>query len=203
MGLSHPRFIRADVGMDGPEAVDAQTLRELQAMTWHSIEDLRQYCCIMPDSLPGHPKQSGIPCNQEAACIVCAASAHLNKPDSEPYKLPEKTKYKLNGCVEDPQSPLTEIKKGTEWHEFYLQAMQFLLQEKHTRNNLSYLGHRALPLPEIAALACQEKLNSVWVEIRSVTNQYMVRVTKDMGSKLYGQWTSKCFQIFTIVTRNA
>jgi len=34
------------------------------------------------------------------------------------------------------------------------------------------------------------------VEIRSVTNQYMVRVTKDMGSKLYSQWHIKMFPDF-------
>jgi hypothetical protein len=101
MGLFHPRFMRADVGMDGPETVDAQTWRELQAMMWHSIIDSQQHCYIMPDSLPEHPKQSGALCNEEAACIVCAACKYLSKSDSEAYKFAKKTEIYIGRICEE------------------------------------------------------------------------------------------------------
>ena len=73
IGLSHLRFITADVGMAAPEAVDEQSrLRESQAMMWYAIEDLNRYCCIMPES--EYPQQSVGQCNEEAECIVCAAT---------------------------------------------------------------------------------------------------------------------------------
>ena len=105
--------MRADVGIDGPETVDAQTWRELQAMMWHSIIDSQQHCYIMPDSLPEHTKQSGALCNEEAACIVCAACKYLSKSDSEAYKLAKKQKYTLEGYVKNLRA-LTEIKENAE-----------------------------------------------------------------------------------------
>jgi len=195
MGLSHPRFITADVGMAAPEAVDEQSsLRESQAMMWHSIEDLKRYCCIMPQ--PGHPPQSVGRCNEESECIACAALAQFSTSDDQAYSVAEEMKIMLQGSVDDPQSPLKEIEEGTEWHDFYLKAMMFLSNNKYARKVLCYLGHRALPLPEIAALACQKGLLCVWVEIRLFRNQYMVRVTKAMSSKLYAQWHIQMFPDF-------
>ena len=87
MGLFHLRFMRAGVGMLGPETFDAQTWHEGQAMMWHAIIHSQQHCYIMPDTLDEHTKQSEALCHENAACIICAACTYLSKSDSEACKM--------------------------------------------------------------------------------------------------------------------
>ena len=143
----------------------------------------------------GHA-QSVRRCKKESECLICAALEQARTIEDQAYKVAPEMQLILQGSVDDPQSPLTEIKEGTQWQDFYLQTMLFLLGHKYARNGLWHLGHRALPLQEIAGLACQDALKCVWVEIRLLRNQYIVRVTKTMDRKLYGQWRIEMFPEF-------
>jgi len=194
MGLSHPRFITADVGMAAPEAVDEQaSSRSSRAMMWHSIEDLKKFCCIMPHIPQASPVKL---CKKELACLICAALKQKPTFEDGAYKVAPQMQEIVQRSVDDPQSPLKYIKEGTQWQDFYLQAMLFLLGHKYARDILCRLGHRALPQQEIAALAVQQKLQTVWVEIRKLKNQYIVRVTQPMDRKLYARWHIEMFPDF-------
>ena len=68
--------------MDDTKDIDVERIRrEMHAMMWHPIEDLRNYCCIMPSTMGATQPQHGQPqpistrCNQVATCLVCAAFA--------------------------------------------------------------------------------------------------------------------------------
>jgi hypothetical protein len=146
MGLSHPRFITADVGMAAPEAVDEQaSSRSSRAMMWHSIEDLKKHCCIMPDISQASPVKL---CNKEITCLFCAALKQAPRFNDEAYKVAPEMTEMLQGSVDDPQSPLKHIKEGTQWQEFYIQAMLFLLNNDYVRDTLRGQGDRALPQRE-------------------------------------------------------
>ena len=133
-------------------------------MAWHPIESLQRHCCIKVEMIKNgqqqheQTEQSTALCNQPAECILCAGFAHLDKTMKDAYLESEKLKIILEGALNDPQCPLQSIEDKTKWQDFYINAMQYLVHEKHTRKSLSHLGARGLPLAEVQAVAASRGL---------------------------------------------
>ena len=176
------------------------TQEELDAMAWHPSESLQGHCCIKVEMLKNfqqqhkQTEQSMALCNLPAQCILCAGLAHMDKTMKGAYEDSENLKVILEGALNDPTCLLQSIEDNTTWQDFYINAMQYLGNQKLLRKRLSHLGARSLPLSEVRAVAASRGLqqSSILVEIRSMQtlreSQYMVRITKDMGNWLYGQW---------------
>ena len=176
------------------------TQQELDSMAWHPIESLQRHCCINVELIKNAQQQheqmnqSTVLCNQPSACILCAGFAHIEPTMKDAYLESEKLETMLEGALSEPQCLLQSIDDNTKWQDFYINAMQYLVNDRHTQNKLSQLGARGLPLAEIMAVAVSSGLkhSSILVEIRSIQTlrdrQFMVRVTRDMGNWLYGQW---------------
>jgi hypothetical protein len=133
-------------------------------------------------------------CNQLTQCILCAGFAHLDKSIKNAYLETENLQTILQGALINPQEPLQCIQHNTTWQDFYIIAMQYFVNEKLIRKKFSHLGARGLPLKEVQAVAASHGLqhSEICVEICRLQTgkdqQIMVRVTKDMGNWLYGQW---------------
>jgi hypothetical protein len=175
------------------------TQEELDAMQWHPMESFERHCCITVEMLKNLQQQTDTEqiialCNRPDECILCAGFTHMDKTMREAYDETENLKVILEGAVNDPTCSLQSIEDNTKWEDFYINAMQYLADQKDIRKRLSHLGARSLPLQEARSVAASHGLqqSSILVEIRSMQTsedrQFMVRVTRDMGNWLYGQW---------------
>jgi hypothetical protein len=121
-------------------------------MAWHPLESLQRHCCINVEHIKNaqqqyeQMKQSTLLCNKPSACILCAGFAHIEQTMKVAYLESEKLKMRLEEALSEPQCLLQSIDDNTKWQDFYINAMKYLVNERHTQKKLSQLGARGLPL---------------------------------------------------------